>query len=292
MKETVFYKIIYNYFYFFWQLCKRKIDPLLIPANKIQGGKFYAVHVIPCLRQNATHITKSLHRPVARNGIKQFASEERQERRRNKNDLSNTNLKKIKTEMKLQKFSLVTLLALLMVWFSCTNDLNNFQEIGQSLPNDTVWVRWDWDGKQQEKFRPTDPGTKSSWYAIDRNIISFAVPNLIGTIVYESPPIPGYGPDGYSPHLWVSTLIMAEGTDVTKLAPIITLASGATITWIHTSNLLVPSQKVDYTGIVKVGVHDFSHQVDFVVIAPDGSTVTYVFVAAATGAWGPCVNCH
>jgi len=70
MKEIVFYKIIYNYFYFFWQQCKRIISPVPVPVNKVQGGKFYAAQVISCFWKSETHITKSLHRPVARNGIK------------------------------------------------------------------------------------------------------------------------------------------------------------------------------------------------------------------------------
>ena len=78
MKENIFYKIIYNYFYFFWQQYKRKINTLLIPENKIQGGKLYTA---PAFGKNRTYISKSLHRPVARNGIKQSASEERQERK-------------------------------------------------------------------------------------------------------------------------------------------------------------------------------------------------------------------
>jgi len=50
---------------------------------------------------------------------------------------------------------------------------------------------------------------------------------------------------------------MAEGTDVSSLSPVITLAPGATITSKH------------------AGVQDFSQQVEYTVICEDGSTVTY-----------------
>jgi len=94
-------------------------------------------------------------------------------------------------------------------------------------------------------------------------IISFEVANLIDKTIFEYAPYPNYGgiPEAWSPHYWIIHLIMAEGTDVTRLAPIITLAPGATITSRHT------------------GVQDFSRQVDYTVLSEDGSTVYYSFLA-------------
>jgi len=185
--------------------------------------------------------------------------------------------------MKSKVFKLVTLIVLLTAGgFSCTKDLDDSED-----------YRYQWDGsKQQEEFRPINAGTKSSSFTIDSNILSFAVPYLIGTGASEYLPTPGYGsPEGLSSHFWTLLLVMAKGTDVTKLAPTITLAPGATITWIHTSKEQVPSMQVDYTGIAKIGLYDYKHQVDFVVRAPDGSTVTYKFLAVAIGDILPCGNC-
>ena len=105
----------------------------------------------------------------------------------------------------------------------------------------------------------------SSVFAIDKNITSFAVDDLVDKIIYEYAPYPNYGgyPEAWSPHEWSITLIMAEGTDVTSLAPVITLAPGAVITSKH------------------AGVQDFSRQVDYTVICEDGSKVTYSFLAYA-----------
>ena len=104
----------------------------------------------------------------------------------------------------------------------------------------------------------------SSAFAIDKNIISFEVANLVDKVIYEHPSTPNYGgPNAFSPHSWTIVLIMAEGTDVTSLTPIITLASGVTITSNHAA------------------VQDFSQQVDYTVIDENGSTVTYNFLAHA-----------
>ena len=174
--------------------------------------------------------------------------------------------------MKLQMTKFLAFFSLLMVWFSCsTNDI------------DDHGVKWD-GSKQQEEFRPINIGNESSYFTIDNNIISFAVPYLVGTVVFEYIPISGWGsPEGLSPYFFTVTLIMAKGTDVSKLSPIVTLAPGATITLIETSNEQVPSNQVDYTGITNVGEYNFRHQVDFTVIAPDGSTVKYKFLAVAIG---------
>ena len=108
-----------------------------------------------------------------------------------------------------------------------------------------------------------NPVSSSTAFTIDKNIISFAVDKLVDKIIYEHAPYPNYGgfPEAWSPHEWSITLIMAEGTDVTSLAPIITLSPCATITSKHAN------------------VQDFSQQVVYTVICDDGSTVTYSFLA-------------
>ena len=182
--------------------------------------------------------------------------------------------------MKQNIIKITAFLALLAGGFSCTNDRNDFLE-----------ERYQWlELQQQEEFRPTNPGTESSSLAIDSIVTSFAVPYLVGTFVFEHLPEPNYGgPNAFSPHSWSIALFMAPGIDVTKLAPVITLVPGATITRIDTGNEHVPSKEVNYTGIAKVGVYNFRYLVAFTIIAPNGSTVEYVFTAAPID--DPCVNC-
>jgi len=103
---------------------------------------------------------------------------------------------------------------------------------------------------------------KSSSFTIDENILSFEIADLVDYVISENPPAPNYGgPNAFSPHTWSITLIMAEGTDITSLSPIITLAPGANLASRHTV------------------VQDFSKQVDYTVITEDGSKVTYMFLA-------------
>ena len=185
--------------------------------------------------------------------------------------------------MKSNFFNFLALTALIAGWFSCTNDADHLDNQG-----------FKWDGSlQKEEFLPINSGTDSSSFAIDRNIVSFAVPYLVGTTASEHPSTPGWGsPEGFSPHFWTLVLVFTKGTDVRKLAPTITLAPGATITEIHhTIGLTVLFDKVNYTGIAEVGMKDFSKQVDFVIVAPDGSTVKYKFLAVAIGDVLPCGNC-
>ena len=112
----------------------------------------------------------------------------------------------------------------------------------------------------------------SSAFAIDKNIISFEVANLVDIIICEHLPTPNYGgPNAFSPHIWTIGLILAEDVDVTRLNPIITLAPGAKILSIETS---APGVSISQEN---KGSMDFSHQVDYIVIAEDGSTVTYKF---------------
>jgi hypothetical protein len=94
----------------------------------------------------------------------------------------------------------------------------------------------------------------SSAFAIDRNITSFAVDGLVDKKIYAHQ---------VDPNETITTiaLIMAEGTDVTALSPVITLASGASIT---------PRT---------FGAQDFSQQITYTVTAQDGSTATYLFLA-------------
>ena len=124
----------------------------------------------------------------------------------------------------------------------------------------------------------------NSAFAIDKNITSFEVANLIDKIICEYPPEPWESLDGFSPHFWTITLIMAEGTDITSLAPIITLAPGATIKSIETSAHGV-SISPGHTGAL-----DFSHQVDYTVIAEDGSIFIYKFLANAGKTRGQTVK--
>ena len=180
--------------------------------------------------------------------------------------------------MKQKIIKLVTLIAFLMGGFSCADDSDEY--------------RFPWDGsQQQEEFRPINPGTKTSSFAIDGNIISFAVPYLVGTTANEHPSLPNYGnSEGFSPRFWTILLVMTKGTDVTKLAPIVTLTPGAKITMIY--NNAQGFKYVDYTGIAEIGAIDFSKQVDIRIDASDGSTVSYNFLAVAIGDdLGPCSNC-
>jgi len=41
----------------------------MIPVHKIQGGRFHATLIVRDAQQSGAGFTKSLHRPVARNGI-------------------------------------------------------------------------------------------------------------------------------------------------------------------------------------------------------------------------------
>ena len=90
--------------------------------------------------------------------------------------------------------------------------------------------------------------------AVDPNIISIALPDLVNAVCFEYP---------VDYHHWTITLMMAKGTDCTKLAPIITLAPGVAI-----------------TPTVSGAVHDFTKGVDYILTVPDGSTVFYTVFAS------------
>ena len=120
--------------------------------------------------------------------------------------------------------------------------------------------------------------------AVDPNIVSLALPYLIFAGGYERLPVPNYGgiPELWGPRWWTLGLSMAKGTDCTRLAPIITLAPGATIKEIQYSiGEQSFSKQVDYTGIAEIGEYDFTKQVTFVLTATDCSTVSYYFLANA-----------
>ena len=198
--------------------------------------------------------------------------------------------------MKAQMFKILALLTLFMgCGVSCSSDLDIIQ-------NDT-FAKDLFIPQDQEKFQPTDAGTKSSSFSIDNNFISISVPYLVSTEVTENPPRKTEGnPFGLTPHVWTILLVFAEGTDVTKLSLNFTLESGVIISSIKTATdtttpvVLYDFSKVygnyDYTKMIageynfsKIlgDVFDFTKQVNFVVIAPDGSTVTYLFLAYAIG---------
>ena len=158
--------------------------------------------------------------------------------------------------MKLQKFKLIALLAIFIGCFSCTDDSSD-------CPKGAV--------------EAINPGEKSSFFAIDNNIISFAVPYVTCALIAEHLPCPDpITPENINRCFWTITLLMPKGTDVTKLAPIITLVPGAKINMIY--NNAQGFQYVGYTGIAEIGETDFSDQVEIHVTTPDGSTVSYLFV--------------
>jgi len=180
--------------------------------------------------------------------------------------------------MKLEMYKFIALIALLAGGLSCT------EEKDEDDPNA---FKWDYS-TQQEEFSPVNPGTKSSYFKIDGNILSFAVPYLVGTRVNEYPS----EFTGIPHDIWTIKLIMAKGVDVSRLAPVITLAPGATLTRIEhriSTDHYPPipddfaTIDVSYTGIVEVGVYDFRYQVDFTVSTPDGSQVIYMYLAVAIG---------
>ncbi|MDR2969824.1 MAG: hypothetical protein LBV32_09525 [Tannerellaceae bacterium] len=99
----------------------------------------------------------------------------------------------------------------------------------------------------------------NSTNVVDPNIASFALPGIVDAVCTEHLPYPNYGgiPEAWSPHLWTIYLVLSKGTDRTKLAPIITLAPNVKITPV--------------SGMVC----DFTNPVEWILIAPDGSTVNY-----------------
>ena len=174
--------------------------------------------------------------------------------------------------MKMYKINIAAIMLILMGGFSCTKDSQEHT--------------FQWDGsQQQEEFRPVNQGTKSSYFAIDGNIISFSVPYLVGTVVSEDYLIPDDGDPNALIHNRIIVLIMAKGTNVTTLAPIITLAPCATITWIYYRTIDGQDvfNQVDYTGIAEVGTQNFRTPVQYKVITSDSSVTKYSFRANAVG---------
>jgi len=130
--------------------------------------------------------------------------------------------------------------------------------------------------------------------AVDPNIISLSLPGIVFATCYDFPRYPDYRgiPGEWSPHWWTIHTGLTKGIDCTKIAPIFSLALGARITEIqYKIDGQFFSKQVNYAGIVKVSGFDFSRQVSFVITSPDGSTVTYHFIATAISDWDPCVIC-
>ena len=154
----------------------------------------------------------------------------------------------------------------------------------------SVFVEGDTDEANMVSIKIQDIDTD----AVDPNIVSLSFPGIVEAFSFEHLPQPNYGgvPEAWSPHEWSITLLMAKGTDCTKLAPIITLAPGAVIYQIREriDGQLV-SKTVNDTGIPNFGEYDFSQQVIFDLITLDGSTVTYGIVAIDIGPLDPYANC-
>jgi len=94
----------------------------------------------------------------------------------------------------------------------------------------------------------------------DPYIVSFALPGIVEARCYQSPPYHsyrGFPPEEWGPNDWSIHLVMKKGTDRTKLAPVITLAPGATIT--------------PESGTVL----DFTKNIEWTLKTPDGSTAKY-----------------
>ena len=70
MDIKLFYKIIYNNFYFLWQMLQREIKFIINFVYKKQSNFLYATTTLPYCPVWTEIVAKSLHRPVARNGIK------------------------------------------------------------------------------------------------------------------------------------------------------------------------------------------------------------------------------
>ena len=150
--------------------------------------------------------------------------------------------------MKLQTIKFVAIIAILTAGgFSCTKDGNTDDDNMVSIKIQTFNCK------------------------VDPYIVSFALPGIIDARCYEGPPYNSYGgfpPEEWGPDDWSIHLVMEKGTDRTKLAPIITLAPGATIT--------------PKSGTVL----DFTKNIEWTLKAPDGTTVKYfmssIFVTGDT----------
>ena len=149
----------------------------------------------------------------------------------------------------MQKGAAATLCVLMLAGgFSCKNDGNS-----------------DDDNMVSIKIQCSHTG------AVDPYMVSFALPDLVRATIYEHLPEPNYGgfPEAWSPHYWEIYLFMAQGTDCTKLAPIITLAPGATIRPEVGPGTTIPPELVPGT------MYDFTKGVYWRLTASDGSTVFY-----------------
>ena len=73
MSRNLFYKVMRDLFSFFWFLreTERKRIVQAIPVYALKGDRLYEADTIPVSRPIGMEYAKSLHRPVARNDIKQ-----------------------------------------------------------------------------------------------------------------------------------------------------------------------------------------------------------------------------
>ena len=144
--------------------------------------------------------------------------------------------------MKSQILKVITLIVLLMAGcFACTDE-NNTDDYNMV----SIEIKCAFSG------------------VVDPNIVSFSLPGIVEAVCFKDPPIDGGFPEELNHDLhatWTIHLTMAEGTDRSKLAPIITLTPGATIT--------------PESG----NVFDFSNHIEFTLTAPDGSKVKYYLVS-------------
>ena len=69
MKGNLFHKITDQISLFLRHTCQREIKSLILLVRIKHGVRFDGAVAIPCFRQ-VGQVAKSLHRPVARNGIK------------------------------------------------------------------------------------------------------------------------------------------------------------------------------------------------------------------------------
>jgi len=109
---------------------------------------------------------------------------------------------------------------------------------------------------------------------VDPYIVSFALPGIVDARCFNGSEgiMPYLSYDGFpaalNPNDWFINLVLAKGTKRTKLAPVITLAPGCTIT--------------PKSGTVL----DFSKNIEWTLTTPDGKTVKYylasVFVEGDT----------
>ena len=138
--------------------------------------------------------------------------------------------------MKSQFIKLIALMALLTAAsFACTNETDDYNMVSIKI-----------------KCAFSD--------VVDTNIVSFALPGIVEAVCFKDPPNNGGFPKEMNHDFhttWTIHLTMAEGTERSKLAPIITLTPGASITLVYAYSF------------------DIYKKSEWKLIAQDGSTVNY-----------------